>query len=143
MPGPSQFSMAAVAAGLIVALPCFAQQADGQASDNPAVPAIPQAESSSASDLWTPKTQSAAPKTDRLFHRHSSGEDEKRPAPLRPAEAVKDSAFPEQAGRVGLVEDGTPLPGEMADTPEARRPLFAKSENGLAQQPDPWFQSKK
>jgi hypothetical protein len=142
-PRLSLSATAALVAGLLAALPCLAQQADSQATDNPAVTAAPQAESSSAGDLWTPKTQSVAPKTDRLFHRHSSGEDEKPPAPLRPVEATKDPAFPEQTGRVGLVEDDSPLPGEMADTPETRKPLFMKSTSGLAQQPDPWFVPKK
>jgi len=139
----SLLTATALAVGLMVALPCPAQQTDSQATDNPAVTAAPQAESSSAGDLWTPKTQSVAPKTDRLFHPHSGGEDEKPRAPLRPAQAAKDPVFPEQTGRVGLIEDDSPLPGEMADTPETRKPLFSKSASGLSQQPDPWFVPKK
>ena len=145
MPRARSVAFAAGFCSLLAALPCVAQQADNPATDNPAVTASPQAEATAAGDLWTPKTQGATAKADRLVHRHGGGDgaDEKPPAPLRPTSAAKDPAFPQQSGRVGLVEDDAPLPGELAGTPEVRKPLFVKSESGLAQQSDPWFVSKK
>jgi len=79
-----------------------------------------------------------APKAPVEVHRHSAGDDDAPPPALRDQQRFNDGLDLESTPGTGLAMDRSPLPGELGPTPEQSRPLFAKPENGLGLQADPW-----
>lgn len=83
----------------------------------------------------------AAPKplVDQLNHHHGNGGDD----PTGQSSLRRDPAdVPTVRGTrpdvTGLAQAHAPLPGEMGEAPEVRRPLFAAPPSDLAIRSDPW-----
>lgn len=81
------------------------------------------------------------PPSDLQIHRHGSGGDDASvQTSLRSDPGDIPSIREQRSTGSGLQLNHSPLPGELAGSPEARAPLFAKPSNDLSIRPDPWEQ---